>query len=80
MVAVPVTGAASITLGAPRTLFVLQARMTLVPDEHYTPFDISADDRRFIMARQVEASSSEQLTVLLVENWLAEVKEKLTKK
>jgi serine/threonine-protein kinase len=77
MVAVPVTGGASITLGAPRRLFVLPARIALVPDEHYTPFDISPNDMRFIMARQVESSSGEQITVLLVDNWLAEVKSKL---
>jgi serine/threonine-protein kinase len=80
MVAVPVTGGASITLGTGKMLFPLPASILLAPDEHYTPFDISPDDRRFIMVRERGEQPGDQVTVLLVENWFTEVKSKLGRK
>ncbi len=77
MVAVPVTGGASITLGSAKTLFPLPGNILLAPDEHYTPFDVSPDDRRFIMVREVGGKSRDDVAVLLVENWFADVKSKL---
>ena len=51
MVAAPVQGGAEFRLGARRTLFHLGEDLYLAGGEHYTPFDLSRDDQRFLMAR-----------------------------
>ena len=77
MVAAPLVPGASFQLGERRTLFRLGDDLYLVPQEHYTPFDIAPDDRRFIMAREVRSGAEAAPTFLIVENWFTELKSKV---
>ena len=75
MVVTPITAGPSLQLGAQQTLFSLGTDLYLGSPAHYTPFDITADDRRFIMARQVEAAKSGPPgSFVLIENWFEELK------
>ena len=81
MVVVPVTAAgASLGLGERKTLFHLRDEYYLTDIEHYTPFDISADGQRFLVARQVRASAASAGTLLFVDNWFEELRQKTKKK
>jgi hypothetical protein len=80
MVATPVGAGAPLQLGDRRVLFRLDPDIYLNNPEHYTPFDISLDDRRFIMARQVRQESEPAQTFMLVENWFEELKSKVGNK
>ena len=81
MVAVPVTVAgASLQLGERKTLFRLRDEFYLTEQENYTPFDISPDGQRFLMARQVRAAERERSTLLFVDNWFEELRQKMNKK
>ena len=64
-------------LGARVRLFKLRDDLYLTAQEWYTPFDISPDDRRFLMSRQVAAPETQAPTFLLVENWFEELKSKM---
>jgi hypothetical protein len=73
MVAMPVLTGPSFQVGERRALFRLGADLYLTNPEHYTPFDISPDERRFLMARQVRSEEPAH-GFLLVENWFEELK------
>jgi len=75
MVKVPPAGPSQ--LGARVKLFTLDGEIYLTDREFYTPFDISPDDRRFLMLRRVDMVKAEAPTFLLVENWFEELKAKL---
>ena len=75
MAPVPATGPAQ--LGARVKLFKLDHDIFLNPQEYYTPFNISLDDRRFLMAQQVNPAENAESTFVLVENWFEEVKAKV---
>jgi len=77
MMMAPVPAAGPSQLGARVKLFTLDRDLYLNTQEYYTPFDISADDRRFIMARLVNPAQQGTTTFVLVENWFDEVKAKL---
>jgi serine/threonine-protein kinase len=77
MVATPVGTGTPLQLGERRLLFRLDPDIYLGNLEHYTPFDISPDDRRFIMARQLRGESEPAQNFLLVENWFEELKAKV---
>ncbi len=77
MMATPVIGGATFRAGAPSVLFRLDAGIFLTANEFYTPFDISPDDKRFIMARQVQGAQTEAARFILVENWFEELKAKV---
>ena len=78
MVVTSVAGGASPDLGERRVLFSLPADLYLGNPEHYTPFDISPDDQRFIMARQARPSTPGRPgTFVLVENWFEELKTRM---
>jgi eukaryotic-like serine/threonine-protein kinase len=76
MVAVPVSAGTSPQLGDRKVLFHLTDDLYLGDPENYTPFDITPDDRHFIMARQVRAATTGRPTFLLVDNWFEELKSK----
>jgi eukaryotic-like serine/threonine-protein kinase len=76
MVAAPVQGGAEFRLGARRTLFNLGDDLYLVSGEYYTPFDLSRDDQRFLMARALRRAENTR-SFLLVENWFEELKAKV---
>jgi Tol biopolymer transport system component len=61
-------------LGLPRRLFHLRPELYLVDLERYTPFDISDDGQRFIMARRVAATAGQSAPLQVTENWFTELK------
>jgi len=77
MMLAPVPAAGPSQMGARVKLFTLGNDVFLNPNEWYTPFDISSDDKRFLMSRLVSAATTETPTFLLVENWFEEVKAKV---
>jgi serine/threonine-protein kinase len=77
MVVAPVQGGAALQVGARRILFNLGDDLYLTDSEHYTPFDLSPDDQRFIMARVVRRAADRERTFVLVENWFEELKAKV---
>jgi serine/threonine-protein kinase len=57
---------------------VLFAVDQYVLSANYTPFDISADDTRFLMARRAGAGEEARLSaMILVENWFEELEQKV---
>jgi serine/threonine-protein kinase len=77
MIAVPVAGGASPGLGDRHTLYSLGTDLYMGNPEYYTPFDITPDDRRFIMARTVQAATPGRPgTFVMIENWFEELKAK----
>ena len=77
MVVAPVQGGASLQFGARRILFNLGDDLYLPNSEHYTPFDLTSDDQRFVMARVVRRGEAAERTFVLVENWFEELKAKV---
>jgi hypothetical protein len=74
MVVTPVQGGATLQLGTRRILFNLGDDLYLTASEHYTPFDLSPDDQRFLMARVVRRAADRARAFVLVENWFEELK------
>jgi len=79
MMVVPVPAAGPSQLGARVTLFTLGNDVVLSQEEWYTPFDVSPDDRRFLMSRLVSAPVTQARTFQLVENWFEELKATIKK-
>ena len=78
MIAVSVAGGISPGLGGHRRLFSLGQDLYLGDPEFYTPFDISPDDRRFLMVRQVRAGSQGRPgEFVVIENWFEELKQRM---
>jgi hypothetical protein len=73
MIAVPFTSGAEPGLGERRRLFHLRSELTLGPNENYTPHDV-APDGRFIMARRVPMPIGLEAPIVVVENWIEELK------
>ena len=44
---------------------------------NYRLYDLSPDDRRFVMLRPVGQEAGSDLRVVLVENWFVELKQKM---
>jgi eukaryotic-like serine/threonine-protein kinase len=72
--------AATPPVGARRILFTLPDDIYLWENDYYTPFDISPDGQRFLMARQVHATGAAQAPLVVVENWFTELKQELAGK
>jgi eukaryotic-like serine/threonine-protein kinase len=77
MVVASVTGGNSPGLSARRSLFPMGGDLYLSSTELYTPFDISADDMRFIMVSQSLSANSSGETFVLADNWFEEVRSRL---
>jgi Tol biopolymer transport system component len=77
MVSVPVPAQGPSQLGTRQTLFRLPDGIYLGNQEYYTPFDLTPDDRHFVMARQVQRGTSRAASFILVENWFEEVRTKV---
>jgi serine/threonine-protein kinase len=76
MVSLPVRAgarSAAFEYGEAVPLFRLNDALYLVPDENYTPYDISRDGERFLMARLVRAEAADA-PLLVVDNWFEELK------
>jgi serine/threonine-protein kinase len=76
MVVAPVQDGAALQFGARRILFTLGDDLYLPNGEHYTPFDLTPDDQRFVMARVVRRGEATARNFVLVENWSEELKAK----
>ena len=62
--------------GEQRVLFELGAEYLL--SNNYSPFDIHADDERFLMMRIIGAGDDTNPgQMIVVENWFEEVKQKM---
>jgi len=66
-------------LGERRVLFRLRDDLYLSPNENYTPYDISPDGSRFIMARRSGFGNPRPSPLVITENWFDELKQKLGK-
>jgi serine/threonine-protein kinase len=75
MVAVPLALAG----GAPRigtreALFPVKQYLYLADQENYTPFDVTPDGQRFLMARRVNALAARSEPLVVTEHWTAELR------
>ncbi len=77
MMSVAVAPGGELSLGEPKRLFHMGDRLYLTPTENYTPFDISPDGQRFIMARQIADASRPELPVIVAENWFEELRARM---
>jgi serine/threonine-protein kinase len=73
VVAMPVAPGVAFTPGDRVKLFHLPPEVYLGPTEHYTPFDITPDDRRFIFLRQRVLVAQSDQVFLRIENWFPEL-------
>ena len=60
----------------PRVLFQLRSALSRLEPSFYTPWDI-APDGRFIFARSREGGRDRRVPLIVVENWMEEVKAKV---
>jgi hypothetical protein len=70
MMAVPVTVRPTFTVGAPRQLFEGRYGAT----SGIRSYDVTADGRRFLMVQQKERPAVAAAEMILVQNWLEELK------
>ena len=75
--AVPVTTGASLEVGTPRPLFSTKAYVRTLSHRAY---DVTPDDRRFIMLRALSDSTATPSQLVLVDNWMDELRAKLKAK
>jgi hypothetical protein len=73
--AVPITLGPTFMAGTPRPLFSLSGYREARNRQQY---DVSQDDRRFVMIREFSGDASG--SVVYVENWLAELEAKVKAK
>ncbi|HYV96213.1 MAG TPA: protein kinase, partial [Gemmatimonadaceae bacterium] len=79
MVAVSISDGPTPSPGEPRTLFHMRDELFLQDPENYTPFDISPDGQRFIMARRVRENMVALAPMTVTLNWFEELRERLAK-
>ncbi|MHB0961812.1 MAG: protein kinase domain-containing protein [Gemmatimonadaceae bacterium] len=80
IVIVTVAPGAAFKSGEPKTLFKLPAEYYLDDPNNYTPFDISPDGQRFLMARLVQATDARNTPLVVTENWFTELKRIVNKR
>jgi eukaryotic-like serine/threonine-protein kinase len=76
MMAVPVDPGGTVRLDAQRELFRRSGPLAHLNAFYYTPWDITRDGR-FIMTRSVDGGEPAAETLVVVENWLTEVRQRL---
>lgn len=64
------------TFGDRRILFRVREDLYGSDLDYYTPWDITRDDRQFVMARRVRVRQAQEAPLIVVENWLTELREK----
>jgi hypothetical protein len=70
MMAVPITLRPTFTVGTPRQLFEGRYGATAV----IRSYDVTADGRRFLMVQQQERPAVTAAEMVLVQNWIEELK------
>jgi serine/threonine-protein kinase len=76
MMAATIGPGAEPAIGSPRVLFHLQDELYMTPTEFYTPFDVGPDGR-FIMARTETPAATFEAPLVVVDNWLEELGQRL---
>jgi hypothetical protein len=76
MMAVTVTTNPTLEFGEPRELFRVSEPLMQIGAQYYTPWDVGPDGR-FMMVRSVNAARDASAPLIVVENWLEELKAKL---
>jgi Tol biopolymer transport system component len=66
------------TIGERKPLFRVRDDMYGSDFDFYTPWDITPDGRSFIMARRTRVQAGQEAPLILVENWLEELRQKTT--
>ena len=77
MTAMPFTPGEPPQMGERQVLFTLAPDIYLWENDYYTPFDISRDGRRFVMARRLQLVTETQAPLVVTENWFTELRERL---
>ncbi len=77
MVAASIVTDPSFAVARQTILFALPPAILAPLTEHYTVYDVSRDDRRFVMARRVGFEDRVQGSLVIVENWFEELKAKV---
>ncbi len=80
MVVVPVTPGSVPQLGDRKVLFPMGPELYLADKEFYTPFDISPDGQRFLMARQVNREERPVEPIVMTQHWTTELLRKVGKR
>jgi hypothetical protein len=78
MMAVPVTLGPPLRVGEPQALFQRRGALSGLLPSWYTPWDV-APDGRFIMVRSVETDPGTDAPLIVVENWLEELRVKVAR-
>jgi serine/threonine-protein kinase len=76
MMATTVTGNPTLSVGEPLPLFRLPRHLAELDAQWYTPWDIGPDGR-FLMVRSVDGGRRNATPLIVVENWLEELKAKV---
>jgi hypothetical protein len=76
MMAVQVTTMPALQVSEPRVLFQLSGALAQLRADDYAPWDV-APDGRFIMARTIEQDTERVAPLIVIENWLEELKTKM---
>ena len=76
MMAATVTASPALRVGEPFPLFRLPGHIALLDEQWYTPWDVGPDGR-FLMVRSVDGSRRNATPLIVVENWLEELKTKV---
>ena len=76
MMTVPVAPGTAWRPSEPKALFRLSDPLTLLAPSWYAPWDI-APDGRFIFARSIGRSQDDSAPLIVIENWLEELKQKV---
>ena len=71
MIAVPVTTTPAFSVGTPRILFEGPFR---TDGGAFRNYDVDADGQRFVMVREVEQPPAKVSQMVLVQNWIEELK------
>ncbi len=80
MVAPVVPAGSSPGIGERKVLFRMKQEWYLTDRENYTPFDISPDGKRFLMAKNVQTVQALSGPLIFIDNWFVELKQKLGKR
>jgi len=67
-------------VGARKALFRIKPEWYLSDRENYTPYDISPDGRRFLMAKSALTEPVQSAPLVFIDNWFAELRQKLGKR
>jgi eukaryotic-like serine/threonine-protein kinase len=80
MVAVSIASGPAPAPGERRTLFRLRGELYLSPSENYTPYDISPDGNRFLMARRAQTGAAAPMPLIVTEHWFEELKQRMNRR